>query len=127
MQTAWEEARYSTDKTVIPFSKQKEDKGSLFNYYKKLIQYRNSNSALTYGDIDHAGIETDELVSFVRKHDNNECLVLHNVSDVEITLTITDRIDRFNEIDFDSEDGKIAIRDGELKLPAYSTVVLKHD
>jgi alpha-amylase len=127
MQTAWEVARYSTDKTVVPYSKQKSNQESLFAFYKKLIQYRNSNPVLTYGEIDHAGIETDEIVSFIRKHENNESLVLHNVSDVEVTVPITESLERFNKIDYDSEGGKIPIQDGELRLPAYSTVILKHD
>jgi alpha-amylase len=127
MQTAWEQPQYSTDKTVIPFSKQQGDKKSLFNFYKKLIQYRNSNAALTYGDIDDSGIKTSEIVSFIRKHEADESLVLHNVSDVEVTITMNETLSRFKEIDYDSEDGKIVIQDGELKLPAYSTVVLKKD
>jgi glycosidase len=127
MQTAWEEARYSTDKAVVPLSKQKNDQASLFSFYKKLVRYRNSSPALTYGDIEHAGIETDEIVSFIRKHEQYESLVLHNVSDVEVTIPVNEAMGRFNEIDYDSEGGKIAIRDGELRLPAYSTVILKHD
>lgn len=125
MQTRWEEPLYSTDKTVTPYSRQKHDKYALFNFYKKLIQYRNNNTALTYGDIDHAGIETDEIVSFIRKHKDNECLVLHNVSDVEITITMNASIAHFDEVDYSSGEVEIAIRNGELKLPAYSTIILK--
>jgi alpha-amylase len=127
MQTAWEEARYSTDQTVIPFNSQKADKESLYNFYRKLIQYRNSSSALTYGDIDEAGMSGTEVVSFVRRHEGNEVLVLHNVSDVEITVALAGSNAKFNEIDFDTEAGAVAVDNGELKIPAYSTIVLKQD
>jgi alpha-amylase len=127
MQTAWEEARYSTDETVIPFSQQKEDKESLYNFYKKLIHYRNSSDALTYGEIDQAGVQPDELVSFIRTYENKEVLVLHNVSDVEVTVPLSGNLEKFNEIDFDSEGGTIAIEEGEITLPSYSTVILKQD
>jgi alpha-amylase len=127
MQTAWEEARYSTDKSVVPLSKQLRDESSLYNFYKELIHYRNSNAALTYGDIGHAGMDTGEIVSFMRKHENEEVLVLHNVSDVEITVSIPEHLRKFNEIDFDTEKGKIAINNSELRLPAYSTAILKQD
>jgi alpha-amylase len=126
-QTAWEKPEYSTDKTVVPFAKQKGDPNSLYNFYRKLIRYRNSSATLTYGDIDQSGIKLTELVSFVRKYEGDEVLVLHNVSDVEVTITLTGDNTRFDEIDYDSEEGKIAIEENELKLPAYSTVILKHD
>jgi alpha-amylase len=127
MQTAWEEARYSTDKSVVPYSKQRDDDQSLFNFYSKMIRYRNGSKALTYGDIDHAGLEVDEIVSFIRKHEDQEVLVLHNVSDVEVTINLTEKIARFTEIDYDSQGGRIALDGGELRIPAYTTVILKQD
>ena len=127
MQTAWEVPQFSTDKTVVPISKQKNDPNSLYNFYRNTIKYRNNSGALTYGDIDHSGIKISEIVSFIRKNENEEVLVLHNVSDIEVTLTLQDGNTRFNEIDFDSENGKIAIKDNEIKMPAYSTVILKED
>jgi alpha-amylase len=127
MQTSWEVPQYSTDKTVVPFSKQQRDSKSLYNFYKTLIHYRNSSDALTYGDIANTGIEADEIVSFIRKKDNSELLILHNVSDVEVTIPLPDRLGRFNEIDFDTEGGKVAIQNGEIKLPAYSTIIIKQD
>lgn len=127
MQTSWEEARYSNDKTVVPLIKQQGDDGSLLNFYKKLIAFRNNSSALTYGNIDHSGIHIEEIVSFKRKHENEELLVLHNVSDVEVTVVLEDSNAAFSEIDFDTVGGKIAVENGELRLPAYATVILKHD
>jgi glycosidase len=125
VQTAWEEPQYSTDKTVVPFNKQEGDKESLYNFYKRLINYRNSSKPLTYGDIESSGIKYDEVVSFVRKQDNDEVLVMHNVSDVEVTVKINESLSRFNDLDFDTVNGKVVLKDGELTLPAYSTVVIK--
>ena len=127
MQTTWEVSQYSTDKTVVPFSKQQSDPTSLYNFYKKLINYRNSSDVLTYGDIDDSGIAADEIVSFIRKKDDSEVLVLHNVSDVEVTVSLSDKLNSFNEIDFDTMGGKVAIQNGEIKVPAYSTIIIKQD
>ena len=127
MQTTWEEARYSTDKTVVPFSKQDRDPESLLNFYRKLISYRNASPSLTYGDIEHVGIHIAEIVSFTRKHENEELLVLHNVSDVEVTVKLENANAEFNEIDFDTAGGRVAVENGEINLPAYTTVILKHD
>jgi alpha-amylase len=127
MQTTWEEPHFSTDRTVIPYSLQKDDKNSLYNFYRKLIQYRNSSDPLTYGDIDEANIEANEIVSFIRKYAEHEVLVLHNISDVEVTITLKDKISRFTELAYYSEESKIAVEEGALKLPAYATVILKKD
>lgn len=126
-QTSWEEPRYSTDQTVIPLSKQRGDEKSIFNFYRNFIRYRNSSDALTYGDIEEAGVRGGEIVAYFRKHKEEALLVLHNVSDVEIAIPLAGKLARFNEIDFDTEGGKIAIDNGELKLPAYSTAILKED
>lgn len=125
MQTAWEVPQYSTDKTVVPFTKQESDPQSLLSFYKRTIQYRNSSKALTYGDIDHAGIKISELVSFIRKHENEEVLVLHNISDVEVTVPLKDEIARFKEVAYDSEGADIVVENESVRIPAYSTVVLK--
>lgn len=127
LQTSWEKPHYSTDKTVVPYALQKDDKNSLFNFYKKLIHYRNGSNALTYGEIEEAGITADEIVNFIRKQGEQEVLVLHNVSDVEVTVTMNDAISRFTNVDYSSEEKEPSIQNGELKLPAYSTVVLKKD
>jgi alpha-amylase len=127
MQTAWEVPQYSTDKTVVPYSKQSNDKQSLFNFYKRTIAYRNSSNALTYGDIDHAGIKISEVVSFIRRHENEEVLVLHNVSDIEVTVRMDEAIRRFNTVDYFSEGEKLSIEDNQLRVPAYSTVILKQN
>ncbi len=127
MQTAWEEARYSTDKTVIPFSRQTDNENSLFNFYRKLISFRNNSAALTYGNIDPSGIHIKEIVSFKRKDATEELLVVHNVSDVEVTVILEKDNGDFHEIEYDTEGGKVAVENGELRMPAHSTVILKHD
>lgn len=127
MQTSWEVPQFSTDKTVVPLRIQKDDSNSLYNFYRKIIKFRNSSAALTYGDIEGTGLNIVEVVSFIRKHEMQEVLVLHNVSDVEVSVALENDISKFNEIDYDSQGGKIAIEDGSIKLPAYTTVVLKQD
>ncbi|HYC86825.1 MAG TPA: alpha-amylase family glycosyl hydrolase, partial [Chryseosolibacter sp.] len=123
LQTAWEKPQYSTDSTVVPFSKQKDDASSLFNFYKRLIQFRNSSKPLTYGDIDHAGIDIAEVVAFRRIYDGEQALVLHNVSDVEVTITLPEGSGQFKDVIYDMN-GTSKLQDGELTLPAFTTVVM---
>jgi glycosidase len=124
MQTAWEKPHYSTDSSVVPISKQREDPASLYNFYKKLINIRNSSHALTYGDIEDAGINVAEVVDFKRIHEGEQLLVLHNVSDVEVTIPIADGNKDFTEVVYDMN-GNTKIEGLEISLPAYTTIILK--
>lgn len=124
MQTSWESPKYSTDKTVTPLSKQKEDPASLYSFYRRFIRYRNSNKALTYGSIDITPINIREIVSFIRDKDGDKRLVLHNISDVEVTITLTGALSDYKEIEFDSFNSA-AVNGNELRLQAHASVVLK--
>ena len=127
MQTSWEKARYSTDEQVIPYRKKTDDPGSLLSFYRSMVRFRNENPALTYGDIDHSGMQIEEVVSFTRTFENVELLVLHNVSDVEVTVNPETKNARFTEIIFDTVAGEVTAENGDLRLPAYSTVILKRN
>lgn len=118
-QTTWEAAIYSTDATVAPLSRQKEDPASIYQFYKKWIAYRNASSALTYGSIEPSGIESKEVISFYRTSEKEKVLVLHNVSDTPATITLPE----FHDIDFQT--GEIKLTDKKVVLPAYATAVLK--
>ena len=124
LQTSWEAPKFSNDDTVIPLSKQKDDPASLYNFYKRFIQYRNSSKALSYGSIDTTPINIREVVSFVRSKDGDNRLVLHNVSDVEVTIKLTAALADYKVIEFDSFNSA-SINNREVRLPAYTTVVIK--
>ncbi|MBL0743654.1 alpha-amylase family glycosyl hydrolase [Chryseolinea lacunae] len=124
LQTSWEQPRYSTAQTVTPASLQQNDPASLYNAYRNLIHFRNSSKALTFGTIDPSGVNVAEVVSFKRTHEGETVLVLHNVSDVEVTVTLENSNAAFNTIVFDSN-GTTKLNNGELTLPAYATVILK--
>lgn len=124
LQTSWEKAEFSTDKTVVPLSAQQNDANSLFSFYQRLIRYRNTSLPLTQGDIEYSGIHASEIVSFKRIHGNDEELVLHNVSDVEVTVTLESDNVKFDNVRFSSKDG-FTIQDGQVTVPAFGTIILK--
>ena len=124
LQTTWEQPKYSTDKTVQPLSEQKDDPHSIFNFYKDFIRFRNGSKALTLGAITSTNFSIAEVVSFKRKHQDEELLVLNNVSDVEVTIQLTDGNENFDAVAYDSNK-TATLENGELTLPAYSTVILK--
>ena len=127
MQTSWEQARYSTDESVVPYFVQEKDPASLLNFYRNIVRFRNASPALTYGDIDHAGMHIEEVVSFIRGYQNEELLVLHNISDVEVTVVLKDDNARFERIVFDTAGGQVVMKENSLKLPAFTTLILKRN
>ncbi|MDQ2657041.1 MAG: DUF3459 domain-containing protein, partial [Bacteroidota bacterium] len=116
--------RYSTDESVVPYAVQERDPTSLLNFYRNLIRFRNGSRALTYGDILPSGMQVSEVVSFKRVHQDEELLVLHNVSDVEITVALMEDNQSFGVVLFYSGDGQVGVERNEIRLPAYSTVIL---
>jgi alpha-amylase len=123
-QTSWEVPKYSTSETVIPLYKQKENPSSLYSFYRRIIQYRNSSTVLTYGGLDNAPVNIREVVSFIREKESEKCLVLHNISDVEVTIKLVEELTEFQSIEF-TTNKEASVRDGEVRLPAYASVVLK--
>lgn len=121
-QTRWEEPRYSTPKTVAPFEVQKGDPNSVYNFYRDLIEYRNDSQALTYGTIELSPIQLSEIVSFYRVKDGEKLFVIHNISDVEVTVPID--LDELYRLDF-STNPRIEVRDTEVVMPAHSTAIFK--
>ncbi len=124
LQTSWEIPRFSTDQSVVPFSLQKDDKNSMYNFYKGFIHYRNASEALTSGEVIDSGVKNSKIVSFIRKQDKNELLVFHNVSADEVIVSLDGVDTKFDAIDFTTREA-VKLRDGQLILPAYSTVILK--
>ena len=122
-QTTWEDPRYSTDKTVVPLSVQKADKNSIYNFYKDWIEYRNDSEVLTYGTIELAPAEMNEVVTFFRIKDGDKLFVLHNISDVEVTVPID--LDELYRLDY-TTNTSIELRETEIVLPAYSSAILKN-
>lgn len=122
-QPTWIEPRYSTSKTVVPLSKQIKDENSLYHFYKNLIALRNGSRALTYGAIETVDIPAHEIISLIRKEDKEDLLVLHNISDTEITIFVNDKIKKYSKVFYASSvDAELSKE--EIVLPAFCTLIL---
>jgi glycosidase len=122
-QTTWEEPRYSNDKTVVPYAIQKADPNSMYNFYKDWIEYRNDSQALTYGSLELSPIALTEIVSFIRTKGDDTSFVIHNISDVEVTVPVD--FDEIYRLDFRTNPS-IELRETEIVMPARSTAILKN-
>jgi alpha-amylase len=120
-QTSWEEPRYSTDQTVVPLSDQIKDSKSLFNFYKEWVISRNESDVLTYGSVELPATRMKEIVSYFRVNGEDKAYVIHNISDVDVTMPID--LNEIYRLDFGTKDG-IELRETEIVMPAHSTAVL---
>jgi glycosidase len=120
--TTWEKPFNSNDSTIIPLNVQVQDQNSLFNHYKKLIQLRNSSTALTYGELEPVNFNNSVLSAFVRTGDD-PVLVMHNTSGVEAKVTLPDEFAQYTKIFF--RDKNASLKNRNVSIPAFSSLLLK--
>jgi len=122
-QTSWKALDVNTPDRVKSVSGQTADPNSVLNHYKSLIQFRNGSEALTRGELELADLSIAELISFQRVAGDEKLLIIHNLSDVEITFSLPVELQLFKTLRWKSSDQ--TQWDDALRLPAFSSVILK--
>jgi len=115
--TNWRKPKFNSDSKTTPLRFQREDSGSLFNFYKKLIQIRKEIPALAQispPNLKHSDINHPQIVSFIRPHAEGDVLVIQNVSDKNVILDFKFQLKQ--EI-FSNKN--LEIKSQKLHLPAY--------
>lgn len=119
----WLEPKFSTDQTVIPAAVQAKNENSLLNHYKTLIGLRNNSKALTYGELVPVSLGNTGISAFVREHQHESLLVLHNLTAQGISVSLPANLKDYKKIVFHNKES--GPQEGVLKLAAYSTVILQ--
>ncbi len=117
-QTKWMESKYSVPNRVAPLSQQMSDPASIYNHYKKLIAFRNSNQHIKLGSISSIDIQNSSVCAFNRELGGEFIEVYHNLSSKTQQISTGNK-----EILLETKSSKKA--PGILSLQAYSTVILK--
>lgn len=123
-QTAWESSRYNKPSTAVSVEAELADPDSLLNHYKLLLKWRNEIPALRDGGIEEFSLENPQAAAYVRMTTSDHVLVVHNLSAKVQTVSIADgdKTEAYGKIVKSSKDGAVLV-DGQLTLPAYSTVI----
>ena len=124
-QTFWEKPKYSTPETVIPYSIQKSNPLSILSFYRKLIGYRNSSESLSKGTMVETDIENENLVTFIRKFETDETLIIHNISDKPVEINLFGTLRKFNSVDYSTSKKRIKLKKGLLTIPSLTSLVIK--
>ncbi len=116
----WEEAVYSTDEAVKSLGQQKKDTASVFNFYKRLLSTRNGSEALTLGDIEPLDKSVSQLLIFKRISQNQEVLVLHNVSSGPLIWDLPQELGDFSTVLFSN--GQHSRYQNMLQMDPWSSI-----
>ena len=104
----------------ISLAAQIDDKNSLFNYYKKMIELKQSNAALADGNYVNAINNNNKVFSFYRTHKNTKVLVAVNLSNDPQTATFENDYSKSNSLY-----GKASFKKNEIELSPYQLAVFE--
>ena len=98
-----------------------KDKASLYNYYKQLINFRNSCKAFTF-DADLIPVDTGNaaLSSWIVKNGEAQAFVVHNVSENPASFTLPQAFTK--EAAFQTTPVK-KNKDGSFTIPSFTSAV----
>jgi glycosidase len=99
---------------------QLKDNNSLFNYYKKMIELKQSNPALALGNYVNAINNNNKVFSFYRTHNNIKVLVAVNLSNEPQTARFENDYSKSNSLY-----GKASFKKNEIELSPYQLAVIE--
>lgn len=124
--TYWQRGKHSTSQRIRPLAIQKDDPASLFNHYKRLINYRNSHPVLNdnVSRLHQTGIRQKGIIAFVRQGNTGQrVLVIHNLTKTPQMVVLSPTEYWCHQVVFETLSGSALAHD-QLTIPAYSCVVL---
>lgn len=106
---------------TIDIKTQNKDKNSLLNYYKKIINFRNSHSAFN-GNFSAYDTKNENIISWILSDDSEKIFVVHNVSKKDTVIELPKDFENATAADFQTY--KITkTGDGRFSIPPLCTVV----
>ncbi len=119
--THWEPSRDNSDQPVS-VEAETADPNSLLSHYRNLIHLRMSEPALQSGQLFDYSIENTNVMGYIRKTENDQILVIHNLTAKPQEIPLNDQ--DFNTIV--AQTGTISkMKDNIVTIEPYNTVFLK--
>jgi len=101
-QCKWLKHKYNKPLQVAPVSIQQQTINSTLQHYKALINLRNHNAALAFGNIIPVQTQNQSILIYIRSFENNPLLIMHNLSSKNITIEKSSLPQHFNNVIFSS-------------------------
>lgn len=124
--TSWQQAAFSTLKTMQPLSLQKTDPDSIYHHYKTLIALRKTTPALAQiinPNLEEVASLDDEIMAYVRTHPTEPVLIIHNLSSAIKLIDLPESKKDFRKVLFASPHAGFNAK-GKLKLAAFGSIML---
>ncbi|UCS91913.1 alpha-amylase [Echinicola marina] len=119
--TSWMEPLNTTDKTVVPLSKQKDDVNSYYNHYKQVIKLRNTNPALAIGDLKlPSEAYPKPVMAYNRKTEAQDLMVFHNVGKKALEVDLPEA---YSNVIYSLKGAKVS--GDKVILPSFGSIVLE--
>lgn len=115
-QTNWHSSKYN--KKTLSQYEQSLDENSLYNHYLKLIQFRNSQKALTYGQLNYLDLGNDKILSYTMRFEDEELIVIHNYTKSPQSVNLQGKNLVFST-------GDISQTDTQITLDSYQSAIFK--
>jgi alpha-amylase len=118
----WQKPKHNSDSKIRPLALQSKDEDSLYIHFKKLIEIRKNNPALSHsqnGTFEKTMYANEQLISFYREQEDQRIIVFQNVSSTDLECVISEKI---SEILYISKN--CTIENDCLKLSNFGTIIL---
>lgn len=116
---AWQNSKYNLRTTLPSYEQQQADSQSLFHHYRTLLSLRKNHLPLSQGLIENIICNDPAVLIFTRKHEQQQILVMHNLSGEDVILRHEN-----GEIDFTTihaTNVNPSTPKGSFHLPAYGS------
>lgn len=109
---------------------QKEDPNSVYNYYKKVIHYKNAYPEIARGVADYVEELSNQDICVISKSYNDEKItIIYNISQNENAVDISGLQSETGELTVCGSlltgDTEAVLNGNQLQMPAYSVVLMK--
>ncbi|QAA34135.1 alpha-amylase family glycosyl hydrolase [Clostridium manihotivorum] len=118
--TKWMESTNDIDK--IALNVQKEDKNSIYNFYKKLLQLRNNYKALRLGEVDKIETNDSGVLNMKRTYDKDSIYVIVNSTSADCKIPLEKGK---YEVLLDNKENKKVKSNGTLEVKAGEILIIK--
>ena len=96
---------------------QHENKNSLYNHYKLLLNLRKNNEILKYGNYKFVDLNNPKILAYERTYNKKSIIIIHNMSSENINVDLVKKINYYKILSLHD------IENGKLNIAGYTTAI----
>jgi glycosidase len=125
-QTTWERMLFNGGKDVLSVEEQDKDSNSLLNFYRDMVNFRQSSPVLSKGDIKII-TSVNNVLAYARTYNNESNLIVHNLKgeEVSVEIDLPDGVNISGNVIKGSGEAKVNGKVVSVKLKPNTFVIVK--